>query len=152
MIDQTDRSLIALLQRDARQTIKGMADQLGIAPSTCLERVRSLQHRGVIMGYHAEVNLNELGRTLQAIHSVRLSPKTPDIIERFIDQVWKMPETISVMLLSGDNDVEIHLAVRDSEHLRQIILNGIATFPGIVDERTSLVFEYRRKQEIGPIV
>ena len=108
-IDKIDRQLLALLQNDARRTIKGMAEQIGIAPSTCLERIRSLQHRRVITGFHAEVDPVAVGRRLQAMVSVRMNPKTDAVVERFIDHVWKLPETMSVTLLSGIDDVAVHL-------------------------------------------
>ena len=149
MIDQTDRRLVALLQRDARQTVKALAGQVGIAASTCLERIRSLQARGVVRGYHAEVDFAALGRPLQALVSVRLQPKTHETVERFVEHVWQLPETVSVTLLSGIDDVAVHLAVADSEALRRVVLNAVASFPGVVDERTSLVFEHRRKHEIS---
>lgn len=152
MIDKIDAQLLRLVQRDARQTIKSLADQLGVAPSTCMERLRGLSQRRVILGYHAEVSPTALGRALQAVVSVRLSPKTPDIVERFIAHVWALDETLAVTLLSGENDVEVHLAVADSDHLRRIVLNSVATYPGVADERTSLVFEHRRKTEFGPLV
>ena len=151
MIDDLDGRLIRLLQNDARQTIKGLADQLGIAPSTALERIRSLQRRGVVTGYHAEVDPAQVGRSLQALVSVRMNPKTDAVLERFIDHVWSLPETMSVTLLSGVDDVQVHLGVPDSNHLRRIVLSEIASHPGVVDERTSLVFAHRRKHELGPL-
>ena len=151
MIDDLDGRLIRLLQNDARQTIKGLADQLGIAPSTALERIRSLQRRGVVTGYHAEVDTAQVGRSLQALVSVRMNPKTDAVLERFIDHVWSLPETMSVTLLSGVDDVQVHLGVPDSNHLRRIVLSEIASHPGVVDERTSLVFAHRRKHELGPL-
>jgi DNA-binding Lrp family transcriptional regulator len=66
-----------------------------------------------------------------------------------VDDVWQLPETISVMLLSGLEDVQVHVAVPNSEHLRRIVLSSIASFPGVVDERALLVFEHRRKVEVG---
>ncbi len=149
MIDKTDRQLLALLQNDARQTIKGLAEQVGVAPSTCLERIRSLQHRRVITGFHAEVDPVAVGRRLQAMVSVRMNPKTDAVVERFIDHVWKLPETMSVTLLSGIDDVAVHLGVADTDHLRRIVLSEIASHPGVVDERTSLVFAHRRKHDLG---
>jgi DNA-binding Lrp family transcriptional regulator len=45
-MDERDSAFVRLLQRDARQTNRGIARALGIAPSTCLERVRALRARG----------------------------------------------------------------------------------------------------------
>ncbi len=151
MIDEIDVNLIALLQTDARQTIKSLAEQLDIAASTCIERMRSLQTRGVIRGYHAEVDLAKTGRDLQAMVSVRLMPKSQEVLERFVEHVWNLPETVTVTLMSGVDDVQVHLAVADSEQLRRVVINQIANYAGVVDERTSLVFEHRRKHELVPL-
>jgi DNA-binding Lrp family transcriptional regulator len=150
-LNSTDRQLIALLQVDARQTVKALADQLGIAPSTCLERMRNLQTRNIIKGFHADVDLSAMGRTLQAIVSVRIMPKSQEVLERFFDHVWTLPETIAVTLLSGTDDVQVHVGVADSEQLRRVVINDIANFPGVIDERTALVFEHRRKHEISTL-
>lgn len=151
MIDELDRRLVALLQHDARQTVKALAEQLDIAPSTCIDRMRSLQARGVIVGFHAEADLAQVGRTLQAMVSVRIMPKSQEVLERFVDHVWSLPECIAVTLLSGVDDVQVHLAVTDSEQLRKVVINDIANYAGVVDERTALVFEHRRKFELAPL-
>ncbi len=150
-LDSTDQRLIGLLQADARATMKALAEQLGIASSTCLERIRNLQSRKVIRGFHAEVDLALTGRQLQAIVSVRIMPKSQELLERFFDHVWSLPETVSVTLLSGTDDVQVHVAVADSEQLRRVVINDIANYPGVVDERTALIFEHRRKYEIVPL-
>lgn len=150
-MDNLDNRLIVLLQRDARQTIKALAEQLDIASSTCIERMRALQTRGIVKGFHAETDLAKTGRDLQAMVSVRFMPKSQEVLERFVEHVWKLPETVAVTLLSGIDDVQVHLAVADSEQLRRVVIGEIANYVGVVDERTSLVFEHRRKHELPPI-
>jgi DNA-binding Lrp family transcriptional regulator len=97
------------------------------------------------------VDFNALNRSIQAMVSVRLLPKTKDTIDRFYAHIWSLPETVSVYLQSGSDDMLIHLAVADTSHLRELVIDKIASFPGVIDERTSLVFEHRRKTELRPI-
>jgi DNA-binding Lrp family transcriptional regulator len=52
-MDDIDSAIVRELQRDARQTNRELARTLGVAPSTCLERVRALRARGVITGFKA---------------------------------------------------------------------------------------------------
>ncbi|MGH3249392.1 MAG: Lrp/AsnC family transcriptional regulator, partial [Trebonia sp.] len=54
-LDDIDRHIVRELARDARTANNALAERVGIAPSTCLGRVRSLRERGVIRGYHADV-------------------------------------------------------------------------------------------------
>ena len=150
-IDRYDQEILRELQSDARQTNRAVAAAVGLAPSTTLDRIRDLERRGVITGYHAEVDLQRLGRPLQAIVAVRLQPKTREIVDRFVERIWVEPETLAVHLVSGADDVLVHLSVPDTDSLRHLVLESIASFPGVVDERTSLVFEHRRKAVLGPL-
>src|SRR5713226_5342543 len=61
-LDDIDRRIVHELARDARLPNNALADRVGIAPSTCLGRVRALRDRGVIRGYHADVDPAALGR------------------------------------------------------------------------------------------
>lgn len=151
LTNETDLILVSELQRDARQTNRALAEAAGLAPSTSLGRVRDLEERGVFTGFHGHVDLRSLGRGLQALVFVRLQPKSDEIISRFTDHVWALPETIGLDLITGVEDLIIHLAVADADSLQQVILNEISSFPGVFDERTSLLFEHRRKTVIEPI-
>ncbi len=149
--NQTDLVLIRELQRDARQTNRALAQASGLAPSTSLSRVRDLEQRGVLTGYHGQVDPSALGRGLQALVFVRLRPKNDETINLFIDHMWNQPETIAVSLIAGAEDVIVHLAVADADSLQRVILSEISSFAGVYDERTSLLFSHRRKTVIEPI-
>ncbi len=150
-LDTIDRRLVAALCADARRTNKALAAAAGVAPSTSLERIRDLERRGVLRGYHADVDPRALGRRLQAVVAVRLQPKTQAVVEEFVDRVWSLPETLAVSMVSGADDVLVHLAVTGTEHLRTVVLDSISNLDGVVDERTSIVFEHRRKHVLEPL-
>lgn len=150
--DATDLLLLRELQGDARQTNRALAEKIGLAPSTTLARVRDLEERGVLAGYHGQVELAALGRGLQALVFVRLQPKNDETIRSFLEHMWEQPETIAIDLITGIEDVIIHLAVADADALQRVILNRVSSFPGVFDERTSLLFEHRRKTVIEPIL
>lgn len=151
LADPADLILVRELQREARQTNRALAAAAGLAPSTSLGRVRDLEKRGVFTGFHGHVDLAALGRGLQALVFVRFQPKSDEIISRFSDHVWALPETIGLDLITGIEDLVIHLAVADAEGLQRVVLNEISSFPGVFDERTSLLFSSRRKTVIEPI-
>ena len=149
-IDETDRRILAELQSNARVTNKALAGAVGVAPSTCLDRVRNLERSGVISGYSADVDPVAVGRPVQAMVAVRLRPKTGDTVSAFLDAMWEMPETLSVTLVTGVEDALVHMCVESVEKLRSSVLDRVARAPGVVDERTSLVFEHRRRRVIDP--
>ena len=72
-LDAATSACSSCSRRDARISNARLAAAVGVAPSTALARVRSLRARGVIRGFHAEVDLAALGRPLQALVAIRLS-------------------------------------------------------------------------------
>jgi DNA-binding Lrp family transcriptional regulator len=92
--------------------------RLGIAPSTALERTRALRARGVITGFHAAVDLAALGRGVQALISIRIRPQSREAIETVRDNMAKLPETLGVFVVTGNEDVLVHVAVPSTQYLR----------------------------------
>lgn len=147
-ISAADRQILRELQSNARQTNKRLAAAVGLAQSTTLDRVRELERREIITGHHSEVSLAALGRELQAMVTLRVHPKTDAGIARVLGAIEALPETIAVYLLSGADDVLVHLAVADADHLRAVVLSTIAGLDGVVDERTSIIFDHRRRHVV----
>jgi len=90
-LDEIDRTLVGLLAADGRMPNNALAEAAGIAPSTCLTRVRSLRERGVIRGFHADVDLAALGRPLQALIAIRIGAHSRNEIDRFRTKVPGLP-------------------------------------------------------------
>jgi DNA-binding Lrp family transcriptional regulator len=120
-LDSVDRALLTELQKDARQTNKALAEKVGVAPSTCLERVRELQARGVITGFAAKVDPAAVGRPMEAIMSIQQAGAQRQATESLMEHASSLAETVRVMALTGTTDFIIHVAVRDMDHLRDLI-------------------------------
>jgi DNA-binding Lrp family transcriptional regulator len=120
-LDSVARALLGELQKDARQTNKALAEKVGVAPSTCLERVRELRARGVIRGFRADVDPAAIGRPMEAILSIQQRAAHRKAIETLLEETARLPETVRVMALTGTTDFIIHVAVRDMAHLRDIV-------------------------------
>ena len=138
-LDSADRVLLRELQNDARQTNKALAEKVGVAPSTCLERVRELRARGVITGFRAEVDPAAIGRPMEAILSIQQRGPHRTATEMLLDETAALPETVRVMALTGTTDFIVHVAVRDMEHLRDLVW-GLIERPEVGRVQSSLVF------------
>src|ERR1700744_2784487 len=90
-LDEADHKILRILAADARTPNNVLAAQVGVAPSTCLMRVRRLQDAGVIRGFRAELAPEALGRPLQAIVSVRLQAHARTRIGSLAPRVGGLP-------------------------------------------------------------
>src|SRR4051812_26411161 len=104
-MDELDSAIVRELQRDGRLTNRELARMLGVAPSTCLERVRSLRARNVIVGYHAEVDPRALNRGVEAFIAIRIRLLNRDVIDSLKAALIKLPEVVSVFVVAGDEDL-----------------------------------------------
>ncbi|GAA2875686.1 Lrp/AsnC family transcriptional regulator [Pseudonocardia halophobica] len=142
-LDPVDRAILAELERDARIPNNALAERVGIAPSTCLTRVRALRERGVIRGFHADVDPAATGRPLQAMVSVRLQAAARRRMREFEEFVTSLPEVRDCFFLAGVDDYLLHVATADSAALRDFVveLNGREQ---IANTQTSLIFDHVR--------
>jgi DNA-binding Lrp family transcriptional regulator len=113
-MDELDSAIIRELQEDARQSNRDIARKVGIAPSTCLERTRLLRQRGVIRGYHADIDLAALNRGVQALVAAQVRPLSRTVIDSFQHSVSALPEVLSVFVTAGSDDFLIHVGPRTS--------------------------------------
>lgn len=150
-MDELDSAIVRELQRDARQTNRELARRLHIAPSTCLERVRALQRRGVIRGYHAEVDMAALDRSVQAFVAVQIRPLSRAVIDSFQAFVTALPQVLAVYVVAGGDDFLVHVAVPDLEHLHAFLVDRLSRRREIVSYRSSVIYQQARNTVLEPL-
>jgi len=143
-IDEVDERILSELVADARLPNNALAERVGIAPSTCLGRVRALRDGGVIRGYHADVDPAALGRPIQAMISVRLQSHARGQISDFATKVAALPEVLNVFFLAGAVDFYLHIAATSTENLRDFVVVNLSGNPDVALTETNLIFEHLR--------
>jgi len=144
MLDRTDRAIVGLLQENARLSNKEIAARVGIAQSTCSERIRRLEATGVFRGFHADVDPAVVGVGLQAMIAVRLHRHETTQVARFRQYAEQLPEVVAFYHMAGTNDFLVHVVVRDSDHLRDIAMGAFTAQPEVAHIETSIIFEHTR--------
>jgi DNA-binding Lrp family transcriptional regulator len=140
-LDRIDFAIIRLLMKDARLSNKEIASNVGLAQSSCHERIKALRKHGILLGAHAEVDLKPLGLALEAVLFVQLAKLKREVVDRFVSKTATIREVRSVFLVSGRFDLIVHVAVRDMEHLKDLISDHFNRQSVVVRVETSMVFD-----------
>lgn len=143
-LDEVDRQIIEVLQHDGRITNAQLAERVGIAASTCVSRVRNLVDRKVITGFTATVDPSVLGHDLQVLVSVTIRSGARQRISEFSEELRALPEVMQLFFLGGVEDFIIHLAARDSDHVRDFVMEHLSAHPAVSATRTSIVFSHHQ--------
>ncbi|TXH71719.1 MAG: Lrp/AsnC family transcriptional regulator [Lysobacteraceae bacterium] len=147
-LDRIDFALIRLLRKNARLPNKDLAERVGIAPSTALERIRRMRESKALLGFHAEVAPEAVGIGLQAMVAVRLQQHSRTQVESFQAHLRTLHEVLSFYHVAGADDFLVHVGVRDSAHLREFALAAFTERPEVVHIETHLIFEFHRNTEL----
>lgn len=141
-MDEIDAAILRQLQLDARQSSRELARRVGVAPSTALERVRSLERRGVIKGYRAVVDLAALNRGVQAFVTAQVTPLSREVITSFQESISALPEVLQVFVVAGTNDFMVHVAVQSIERLHAFLMDRLSQRQGVVGFQTVVIFQH----------
>lgn len=145
-LDRTDFDILTALQNDGRLSNKELAAAVGLSPSSCLERVRALREAGVLRGFHADVDPDALGVAVQAMIAIRLGVHSRETYEAFRAHLASRPEVVAFFYVSGRDDFLLHVAVRDTRHLRELMVDQITSRSEVSHVETSLIFEHGRSR------
>ncbi|MGN6743532.1 MAG: Lrp/AsnC family transcriptional regulator, partial [Amnibacterium sp.] len=140
-LDEVDRRILEALRENARIPNNRLAELAGVAPSTCLQRVRALQDSGVIRRFTVDLDPRRLGYGLHALVSVRITPGARGQLAAFAEQLRSLPEVTQFFYLAGAADFIVHFQARTSQDLRDFVTEQLSTKPIVASTNTSLIFE-----------
>lgn len=143
-LDAVDQILLEELARNARQPNNALAAKAGIAPSTCLARVRALRDSGIIRGFHADIDPALAGRALQAMISVRMQGHARARLESFMRQLAALDGVRNVFLLGGAHDFFVHIATAGTQELNAFVIEHLSSNPDVASTETNLIFQHAR--------
>ena len=126
-LDEWDRQIIAVLQRDGRAANVGVARQLGLAEATVRKRVDRLLASGVIRVV-AVPDPECLGLATRMIIAIQTEQTQ---LEAIASRLAALPEVCSVSIITGAYDIIIDVALPSSGSLLSFIMDRVVTIPGV---------------------
>jgi len=139
IIDDTDASILDILQSNGRVTQTEIAKSVGLAPSAVLERMRKLEAKGIIQEYAARVDPHIANRALLAFVAVRTNEYGPE--QPSAQALAQIPEALEIHHVAGEDCFLLKVRAKDAEHLGQMLRRQIAVVPGVISTRTTIVLE-----------
>ena len=147
-LDRTDFAILSLLANNARLSNKEIAAAVGLAPSSCHNRLKGLRKQKVLLGTHADVNLRSLGLAVEALLFVQVSKLGARQLDDFVRQTASVPEVRTVFVVSGQFDLIVHIAVRDMEQLKRVISDQLNSHTCVLRVETSVVFSRATQHQL----
>ena len=150
-LDRIDRAILEELQRDGRLAITELAQRVGLSTSPCSERVRRLEREKVILGYHARVDPEALGRGLLVFVELTLSSKSSQTFEAVRQALLLEPRVIECHLISGSFDYLVKARLSAMREYRDLLGQILRQIPVPAQSNSYVVMEEVKESLVLPI-
>jgi len=137
-LDDIDRKILRLLQRDCKQTSTEIAEAVGLSQTPCLRRIRNLEAAGIIEGYTAILNPDTLGLGMTFFTRVWMTGQDEATVERFTKDVMRLRNVVECHLMAGDCDFLLRVLAADITAYRRFQIEHLNSLPGVQNVKTEI--------------
>lgn len=139
-LDNYDKIILNALQNNGRLSNQELADKIGLSPSACLRRFKSLEESGLIVGYRTILDAKALGLDLMALIHISMDKHTKERFSQFEKEIQALPNVLECLLLTGQSaDYQLKVVVKDLEAYQDLLLNHVTQIQGVSGVHTSFV-------------
>ena len=134
-LDRTDRDIIRSLERDARMSLRSVAEEIGVSLGTVSNRLKRLEDTGVIKGYRVEIDPDKVGWGLTVVVGLRIEKGRLLELQRLIA---KDSRVLGVYDVTGEFDSMILARAKDRSDLDDLS-KTVLSMDGIMRSVTHFV-------------
>lgn len=147
VLDETDKKILAILQRNSRTPLREISKEVGLAESTIYERIKKLKESGVIERFTVILNPDSLGFTMLAFILIKSrAGMYPQVAANLV----KYPEIVEVFETTGNYDMVVKIRTRSSDELNTF-LDRIGEIPGVEATHTMVVLKAHKETTELPL-
>tara|TARA_B100000900_G_scaffold401749_1_gene406773 strand:- start:1267 stop:1704 length:438 start_codon:yes stop_codon:yes gene_type:complete len=141
MIDKIDEQIISILAKNGRITLSDLAKKVNLSISPCQARLKKLENKKYILGYHARVNYEQLQRAHVAFVQVVLSDTRANALENFNREVSKLESIEQCHMIAGSFDYLLKVRSKNISQYRSILAEKISSLPNVSSTSTFVSME-----------
>lgn len=150
-LDSIDWRILAALQENARIANVELAQDVGLSPSPCLARVKSLEREGFISRYVTLLDPSVLGLNVNCFVEVRLERQIESTLKLFEAAVAGRPEIMECYLMTGTSDYLLRVVLADLESCHRFLTHFVAKVPGVGNIQSSFALKQVKYKTALPI-
>jgi len=151
-LDAIDNRLLEFLQNDSKMNIKEVAAQLNMTKTPIYERIKRYDREGIIEKYVAVINRKMVSNSMVVFCSVSLESQKLEEIQKFNDQIKKIPEVMECYLMGGANDFLLKVVVSDLNAYHQFSSGKLAALPNVGQIKSTFVLNEIKRSTVFPLV
>lgn len=151
-LDQIDKAILNILQKDAKRVAKSVAQELGMTKTPVYERIRRMEQEGFIKNYVAILNKDKIGESITVFSFVSLEKQKGAMMDAFFEQVKTYPEVAECFVVGGEFDFLLKVVVKNLDAYYDFAKTKIAALPSIGSVKSAFVLNEVKNDTIFPLL
>lgn len=140
-LDAIDQKIIAILRNNGKINHKELSTLIGLTITPTYERVKRLEQKGIITGYHARIDKQKTGKSLKVMCQLSLKSHAKELLESFEGAIVRLEEVSACYHVAGNYDYLLHIEVRDMDAYSAFLKEKLATIPHISNVQSMFVMK-----------
>ncbi len=141
MIDKIDKEILKLLAKNGRIKLSDLAKEVNLSISPCQARIKKLEDKKYILGYHARVNFEQLEKAHIAFVQVVLSDTRANALNNFNIEVNKLDSIEQCHMIAGSFDYLLKVRTKNIKEYRILLSEKISSLPNVSSTSTFVSME-----------
>ncbi|HEX7069185.1 MAG TPA: Lrp/AsnC family transcriptional regulator [Rhodothermales bacterium] len=148
-IDDIDVRILNLLQENGRMKRNRIAEEVGLSVPSVSERMRKLEERGVITGYHAVIDAKRIHIDITAF--IRVMVDGSEYYPEFVRRALELDEVLEVHSITGEGSHILKVRTRNTTSLERL-LSQVQAWPNVHGSTTSIVLStFKETRKLRPV-
>ncbi len=150
-IDQTDRRILTVLQKQGRMSNAELSERVNLSASACHRRVSRLESEGYIRDYVALLDPRKMQLPSTVFVEITLSGQADEVLDAFEKAVALVPHVLECHLMAGTADYLLKVVAEDTEDFARIHRQHLARLPGVAQMQSSFALRTVFKTTALPV-
>lgn len=150
-LDDYDKKIISYLQEDSSISNIELSKKIGLAPSSCLLRVKNLKEQKILKQFTAIVDEKLLGFEITCFAKVAMQPLNRETSTLFIEEVNKIPEVVECYTITGEAAFLLKIVAKSFQYYRNFVFDKLLSVPHVSNIETSIVVGTEKKTNMIPL-
>jgi DNA-binding Lrp family transcriptional regulator len=138
-LDQLDKKILRLLQKNARLNTKEIADKIGLSVTPTYERLKKIEQSKIVKGYVALLDPQVLGKTCSAFCTISLRLHSAPLLKQFEQALKSFPEVMECYHVAGVYDYLIKVVVENMDAYKNLLVNKLAAMENVSNVHSSFI-------------
>ena len=130
-LDDFDKRILDVMQRDATLSSADIADKVGLSQSPCWRRINRLRDEGFIKAKVTLLDRDRLGLGTLVFAQVRLSAHGRTNLEGFADAIRRLPEVVECHVVMGSFDFLLRVVTKDMKAYEKFVFGTLSALEGV---------------------